>query len=72
LKSLEEEMLAAAQNLEFERAARLRDKIVDGRDRIGELIDDEEDSKKDRRSIGRQRKRSSSGAGKRIPKPRKN
>ncbi len=72
LKSLEEEMLAAAQNLEFERAARLRDKIVDGRDRIGELIDDEEDSKKDRRSIGRQRKRSSSSAGKRIPKPRKN
>jgi excinuclease ABC subunit B len=72
LKSLEEEMLAAAQNLEFERAARLRDKIVDGRDRIGELIDDEEDSNKNRRSIGRQRKRSSTNAGKRVPKPRKN
>ncbi len=72
LKSLEEEMLAAAQNLEFERAARLRDKIVDGRNRIGEPIDDEEDSSKSRRHIGRQRKRSASNHSKRVPKPRKN
>jgi excinuclease ABC subunit B len=72
LKSLEEEMLAAAQNLEFERAARLRDKIVDGRNRIGEPIDDEEDSTKSRRNIGRQRKRSSTNNSKRVPRPRKN
>ncbi|MCE3014262.1 MAG: excinuclease ABC subunit UvrB [Pirellula sp.] len=41
LKTLEEEMLAAAENLEFERAAALRDKILRMRDRIGEPIEDE-------------------------------
>jgi excinuclease ABC subunit B len=43
LKTLEEEMLAAAENLEFERAAALRDKILRMRDRIGEPIEDEEE-----------------------------
>ncbi|MCU0708434.1 MAG: excinuclease ABC subunit UvrB [Pirellula sp.] len=38
LKSLEEEMLAAAENLEFERAAALRDKIMRSRERIGEPV----------------------------------
>lgn len=56
LKTLEEEMLAAAENLEFERAAALRDKILRMRDRIGEPIESEED---DQRVVGtRQRKRS--------------
>ena len=73
LKSLEEEMLAAAEGLEFERAAQLRDKILNGRDRLGEPIDDS-DSTEDRRShVGRQRKKHTPGPiGKRIPKPRKN
>ncbi len=71
LKNLEEEMLAAAQNLEFERAARLRDKILDCKNRIGEPVDDEEDSANNRKSIGRQRKRTSKGSGSRVPKPRK-
>lgn len=71
LKSLEEEMLAAAQNLEFERAARLRDKILDSKNRIGEPIDDEDDSNSGRKSIGRQRKRTTKGSGRRVPKPRK-
>jgi excinuclease ABC subunit B len=58
LKTLEEEMLAAAENLEFERAAALRDKILRARERIGEPIDEEEP---DNRMVGgRQRKRSSS------------
>jgi excinuclease ABC subunit B len=56
LKTLEEEMLAAAENLEFERAASLRDKILRMRDRIGEPIEDAEDSN---RMVGaRQKKRS--------------
>jgi excinuclease ABC subunit B len=55
LKTLEEEMLAAAENLEFERAAALRDKILRMRDRIGEPIEDEEESN---RMVGsRQKKR---------------
>lgn len=56
LKTLEEEMLAAAENLEFERAAALRDKILRMRDRIGEPI---ESGEEDERVVGtRQRKRS--------------
>lgn len=70
LKGLEEDMLAAAENLEFEKAAQLRDKILNGRDRIGQPIDEEEDSKSSRNHLGRQRKRTSSAA-KRVPKPRK-
>jgi excinuclease ABC subunit B len=55
LKTLEEEMLAAAENLEFERAAALRDKILRMRDRIGEPIEDEEEPN---RMVGsRQKKR---------------
>ncbi len=56
LKTLEEEMLAAAENLEFERAASLRDKLLRMRDRIGEPI--EEDSESDRVVGTKQRKRS--------------
>ncbi len=71
LKSLEEEMLAAAEGLEFERAALLRDKIMSGRDRIGEPIEESDDADSPRAHVGRQRKRSTSGTGKRVPKPRK-
>ena len=72
LKSLEEEMLAAAEGLEFERAAALRDKIMSGRDRLGEPIDENEDADSSRAHVGRQRKRATPGAGRRVPKPRKN
>lgn len=70
LKGLEEEMLAAAEGLEFERAAMLRDKIVNGRQRIGQPIDEDSDDE-NRKHVGRQRKKSPNGMGKRIPKPRK-
>lgn len=43
LKQLEEEMLAAAENLEFERAAALRDKLLHQKDRLGEPIQDDGD-----------------------------
>jgi len=69
LKTMEEEMLAAAENLEFERAAALRDKILRMREKIGEAIDS--DSSDERMVGGRQRKRSSSkGSGSRVPRPK--
>lgn len=71
LKTLEEEMLAAAEGLEFERAAALRDKILRMRDRIGEAI--EEDVPDERMVGGKQRKRTSksgSGKGSRVPRPK--
>ncbi len=69
LKTMEEEMLAAAENLEFERAAALRDKIVRMRQRIGEPV--ESDSSDERMVGGRQRKRSSTkGSGSRVPRPK--
>ena len=69
LKTMEEEMLAAAENLEFERAAALRDQIVRMRERIGEPV--ESDSNDERMVGGRQRKRSSTkGSGSRVPRPK--
>ena len=69
LKTMEEEMLAAAENLEFERAAALRDKIVRMRERIGQPI--ESDVPDERMVGGRQRKRSAQGSSKRVPRPKK-
>ena len=69
LKTMEEEMLAAAENLEFERAAALRDKIMRMRERIGEPV--ESDTTDERMVGGRQRNRSSSkGSGSRVPRPK--
>jgi excinuclease ABC subunit B len=65
LKTLEEEMLAAAEGLEFERAAALRDKILRMRERIGEPIEEEGDE--DRMVGGRQKKRGGK-SGSRVPR----
>ncbi len=69
LKSLEEEMLAAAENLEFERAAALRDKILRMREHVGDPIETDEPAP--RFVGGRQRKRNASSSGGKVPKPRK-
>ena len=64
-------MLAAAEGLEFERAAALRDKILRMRDRLGEAIED--DVPDERMVGGKQRKRTSksgSGKGSRVPRPK--
>ncbi len=67
LKSLEEEMLAAAENLEFERAAALRDKILRSRERIGEAVEGSDDEGE--RVVGtRQKKRSGKSSGGRVPR----
>ncbi len=68
LKTMEEEMLAAAENLEFERAAALRDKIMRMREKIGQPIESDVD---DERMVGgRQKKRSAKGSGARVPRPK--
>ena len=67
LKTLEEEMLAAAENLEFERAAALRDKIMRSKERIGEPL--EEDSADSERVVGaRQKKRAGKSSSGRVPR----
>ncbi|MBU6238765.1 MAG: excinuclease ABC subunit UvrB [Planctomycetes bacterium] len=67
LKSLEEEMLAAAENLEFERAAALRDKILRSRDRMGEPSESESEGG-DRVVGAKQRKKSGTSSRSRIPR----
>lgn len=67
LKELEGEMLAAAENLEFERAAKLRDQIRDLQDRVGQPITV---GSGDPDGEGRKRKgRRKGSGGKRMPKP---
>jgi excinuclease ABC subunit B len=62
LAELEAEMLTAAENLEFERAAAIRDRIERMRDSIGETVDSVKESKgpKGRRGRGR------------VPRPKRN
>lgn len=71
LKSLEDEMLAAAEGLEFEKAARLRDKILAARDRLGQPIDDVGDESDARQHMGRQRKRTRATTSRSVPKPKR-
>ena len=68
IKNLEDDMLAAAENLEFEKAATIRDKVLRNRDRIGQPIESDEDST--RTHVGRQRKRTKASTNRRVPKPR--
>ncbi|MHB8901667.1 MAG: excinuclease ABC subunit UvrB [Thermoguttaceae bacterium] len=68
LDELEQEMLAAAEALEFERAAALRDRIQQMRGQIGKKTDEAEIDHATRSHRGRRRKKQGSG---RIPKPEK-
>lgn len=75
LNALEAEMLTAAQNLEFERAAQLRDRILELKSQTGQAVaagDPEKPSftlaqKKPKR--GRGRRGSGSSGDRRVPKP---
>lgn len=69
LDSLEQEMLQAAEDLEFEKAAAMRDKITNLRDRIGETVDAEEGQSKQPK--GRRGRRKSSGGSKKVPRPKR-
>ena len=66
IQELEAEMLQAADGLDFERAAHLRDRVTTLRDAIGEPL--EEVEQKDKKS-GRRKKRIKKGG--RIPRPKK-
>ncbi len=75
LNALESEMHTAAQNLEFERAAQLRDRIVELKKQVGQTVSTGDADqpgftlaqKKPKR--GRGRKGSGSSGDRRIPKP---
>lgn len=76
LNELEQEMLAAAQNLEFEKAAKLRDRILQLQKQVGKMVaaDDEpgfvEGEGAKRKGKGRS-KRGDSARGIAPPKPRR-
>ncbi len=72
VEALEQEMLAAAENLEFERAASIRDRVLQLREHIGKPLSDVELSSKPNDAGGKQRKkRKGTGGGNRtrVPKP---
>jgi excinuclease ABC subunit B len=68
LNELETEMLAAAEALEFERAAALRDRIQQMRTQIGKAVGEVEIHRADRSGRGRRGKHR---AGTRVPRPKK-
>ena len=70
LNELEAEMLAAAEALEFERAAKLRDRILQLKKQVGQPVTPEEEAAAPPpRKKGRGRGGRSAGTGKRTPKP---
>ncbi|NUQ62651.1 MAG: excinuclease ABC subunit UvrB [Pirellulales bacterium] len=71
LAELEAEMMAAAEALEFERAAALRDRIVQMRDQIGKRMSEVHVDHATRDARGRRRKRRQGSSGSRVPKPKK-
>jgi excinuclease ABC subunit B len=68
LSELEAEMLAAAEGLEFERAAALRDRIQQMRDSLGKKVDEVEITSATRQSRGGRRHGKSGG---RLPRPKR-
>ena len=70
LDELESEMLAAAEALEFERAAALRDRIAQMREQVGKRADEVQIEHATRAARGKRRKKKHRGRG-RIPKPEK-
>ncbi len=67
IKSLEEDMLEAAEALEFEKAAQLRDQILRWKERIGEeIVEENASTAKNKKKRGGGSKKSPS----RVPKPK--
>jgi excinuclease ABC subunit B len=69
LTELEGEMMAAAENLEFERAAAIRDRIIQMREQIGKPLSEAEIHHATRQERGKRRKHQPPGG--RVPKPKK-
>ena len=68
LDELEREMLSAAEDMEFERAAALRDKLMSLREKVGETV--QEDAESYEQPKGRRGRRGRKGA-KKVPRPKK-
>jgi excinuclease ABC subunit B len=64
---LETEMIAAADALEFERAAAIRDRIEQMQDAIGEPVD----SIKEKVGRGGKHRRSAAKLGGKVPRPKR-
>ncbi|QDV22798.1 excinuclease ABC subunit UvrB [Aureliella helgolandensis] len=71
LELLEKEMLQAAEDLEFEQAAALRDKLTNLRDRIGESVDEYSNSQKTSNQKSGSKSRRRGNTGKKIPRPKR-
>jgi excinuclease ABC subunit B len=69
LDELEVEMLTAAENLEFERAAAIRDRIVEMRDSLGKKVAEVKATASKESGRGRRRRRGKKAA--RVPRPKK-
>ncbi|MEM9644497.1 MAG: UvrB/UvrC motif-containing protein, partial [Planctomycetota bacterium] len=72
----EREMLAAAEDLEFERAAALRDRVLQLKENIGKPLSEVEETKPSKSGMGRQRKgkkgaRGGGGNRSRVPRPKR-
>jgi len=67
ISELEAEMIAAAESLEFERAAAIRDRITKMRESVGEKIADVDAGRGEGNSSGKRRK----GRGGRLPRPKR-
>ncbi len=71
IEALEQEMLAAAENLEFERAASLRDRVLRLKENIGKTLAEVE-SEKPSAAAGRQKKRRKGvKGGAKVPRPKR-
>ncbi len=74
VEALEREMLAAAEELEFERAASLRDRLLQLKANIGKPISEIEFDESGRSATGRQKKRQKGikpSGRKKIPRPKR-
>ncbi|TWU33350.1 excinuclease ABC subunit UvrB [Novipirellula artificiosorum] len=72
VEALEREMLSAAEDLEFERAASLRDRVLQLKENIGKPLSEIEFSRSSTQATGRQKKRRKGvkgGGRKNIPRP---
>ena len=71
ISELETEMMSAADSLEFERAASIRDRIDELRDSLGEKIPESAGKREKAPRKGRGRRRRVAKLGGRIPRPKK-
>ena len=74
VEALEQEMLSAAENLEFERAASLRDRVLQLKDNIGKPLSAIEIESPKHNATGRQKKRRKGikgGGRSKVPRPKR-